>query len=79
MEKQLKDKLKDLIENGDDKLLKLMYAVAKEYNSSEDDFGLTEAQLAEIERRRESRLNGQSSTFEWEKVKEIISASTSIK
>ena len=79
MESTITEKLKEFIDLGDDKLLKLMYAVAKEYMQSDNEYTLTEAQIAELDRRREMRKNGNSKTLEWTKAKEIITGSTKLK
>jgi hypothetical protein len=70
---EIRDKLHQYIASGDDKLLHLMYAVAKEY-SDDDDFEYTmdATELAELEKRRNDRLNGKSKTYSWEIAKEMI-------
>jgi putative addiction module component (TIGR02574 family) len=71
----IKEKLQEYIESGDEKLLKLMYAVAKEYVEDEDEYELTEEQIAELDRRRESWLSGESKGYTWEEAKKIITSS----
>ena len=64
----IKEKLLQFVEHADEKLLKMLYAVASEY-SEEDDFIFTDADIKEFEKRRENRLSGISKTFEWQHAK----------
>lgn len=70
---QIRQKLHQYIDGGDYKLLKLMYALAKEY-TEEDDFEYTFSaeELAIFEQRRNNRLNGESKTYGWQDAKSII-------
>jgi hypothetical protein len=69
----LRQKLHQYVEQGDDKLLKLMYAVAKEYNEDDDfEYQFTEEELRLFEERTAKRLGGESKTFSWKDAKEII-------
>ena len=68
----IKEKLQEYINCGDDKLLKLMYAVAKEYTEMDEDYELTEEQIMELDRRREKCINGESKGYSWSQVKKII-------
>jgi hypothetical protein len=67
----IKQELYGFIEKGDDKLVKMLYAVAKEY-TEEDDYAFTEDDIREFEQRRISVLNGTSKTYSWEEAKKII-------
>jgi cob(I)alamin adenosyltransferase len=67
---ELKQKLKEYIETSDEKLLKLMYAVAKEYH--EDDSQLEDAEIQMLEERREEYLAGKSKGYTWQETKEMI-------
>lgn len=70
---RLRQKLHQYIDTGDDKLLKLMYALAKEYNEEDDfNYGFTEDDIKEFDRRTHSRLNGESKAYSWPAAKEII-------
>ena len=71
----IKEKLQQYIDSGDEKLLKLMYAVAREYTEEEDEYELTEEQIVELDRRRESWLSGESKGYSWEEAKKIITGS----
>jgi hypothetical protein len=69
----IRQKLHQYIDKGDDKLLKLMYAVAKEYNEDDDfEYEFSEADIRQFDERRAKRLNGQSKTYSWKDAKDII-------
>lgn len=74
----IKEKLQEFINTGDDKLLKLMYAVAKEYTEIEEDYELTEGQIAELDRRREKRISGESKGYSWDEARKIITGEMKI-
>ncbi len=65
--------LHDYVDNGDEKLLRLMYALAREYND-EDDFEneLSEADIKMFDKRRTKRLNGESKIYNWQQAKKIV-------
>ena len=46
----IRQKLHHYVDSGDEKLLKLMYAIAKEYND-EDEFEFTDAEILQFEER----------------------------
>ena len=70
---QIRQKLHQYIDNSDEKLLKLMLALAKEYNDEDDfDYEFTDADIKVFDERREKRLSGESSTYSWQEAKEII-------
>lgn len=67
----IKEQLHQVVESSDEKLLHLMYALAKEYyNEHENEF--TDAELIEFKRRRENHLNGISKSYTWEETKSLI-------
>lgn len=69
----LRHKLHEYIEKGDEKLLKLMYAVAKEYNEDDDfDYEFSAEDIKRFEERRNNRLNGNTKTYSWEEAKDVI-------
>ena len=68
----IKEKLKEFIDTGDEKLLKLMYAVAKEYTEIEEEYELSKEQIAEVDRRRENRIRGESKGYTWKDARSII-------
>lgn len=68
----IKEELQKYIDTGDEKLLQLMYAVAKEYSEAEEEYELTNEQIEELGRRREMRLSGQSKGYSKSDAKKII-------
>lgn len=72
----IRTQLHKYIDNGDEKLIKMMYAIAKEYNAA-DDFSFSEDDIALFERRRESRERGESKIYNWEDAKAIITGKKS--
>jgi hypothetical protein len=69
----LRQKLHQYVDQGDDKLLKLMYAVAKEYNEDDDfEYQFTDEEIKLFEERTGKRLTGESKTYSWKDAKEII-------
>lgn len=67
----LKEKLHQYINDSDDKLLKIMYAIAREYN---DDDSIGDSDVILLDARREKRLNGESKLYSWADAKQIITA-----
>ncbi|MDI9365354.1 MAG: hypothetical protein QM541_10415 [Flavobacterium sp.] len=65
----LKEKLHQYIDDSDDKLLKIMYAIAKEYN--EDD-SIEDADVILLDARKEKRLSGESKLYSWAEAKRNI-------
>lgn len=49
-----------------------MYAVAKEYTETEDEYELTNEQIKELDRRRELRLRGGSKGYSWSDARKVI-------
>jgi len=69
----IRQKLHQYIDNGDDKLVKLMFALAKEYSDDDDfEYEFTSEEIQEFDKRREKRLNGDSKTYNWQEAKDII-------
>lgn len=69
----IRQKLHQYIDKGDEKLLKLMYAIAKEYTEDDDfEYDFTEEEIKLFEERRARRLAGESKTYNWEEAKAII-------
>jgi hypothetical protein len=69
----IRQKLHQYINNSDEKLLKLMFALAKEYNDEDDfDYKFSTDDIKGFDERRQKRLSGESSTYSWYEVKEII-------
>ncbi|MDE1192843.1 MAG: hypothetical protein PW786_11985 [Arachidicoccus sp.] len=68
----IKEKLHQYINESDDRLLKLLYALAKEYNENEDEYSFTEEETKEFDNRRLKRINGESKTLNWKEAKRLI-------
>ena len=69
----IRQKLHHYVDEGDEKLLKLMYAVAKEYNDEDDfEYEFSDEDLKVFEQRRAKLANGESKTYSWEEAKGII-------
>ncbi|HEY5327436.1 MAG TPA: hypothetical protein VIJ27_10590 [Mucilaginibacter sp.] len=70
---QIRKKLHQYIDNSDEKLLKLMFALAKEYNDDDDfEYEFTAEDIKEFDERRGKRLKGESNTYSWPEAKDII-------
>ena len=67
---QIKEELYHFIETGDEKLIKMLYAVAKEYASDDDE--LHELQRQELEKRLEKYESGQMNFSSWDDVKDRV-------
>lgn len=67
---QIKEELYHLIDAGDARLIKMLYAVAKEYTS--EDYELSKEQQEELERRMSKYEAGQMHFSSWDAVKENI-------
>lgn len=70
---QIRQKLHQYIDNSDEKLLKLMFVLAKEYNGEDDfEYEFTDADIKAFDERRKKRLKGESDTYSWQEAKDII-------
>lgn len=70
---EIKEKLQHYIETGDEKLLKLMYAIAKEYNEDDKYYNvLDEAEIQMLEERWEKYKSGKGKGYSWDEAKEMI-------
>jgi len=71
----IQQELHSYIDNGDEKLLKLMLALAKDYTGDDDfEYDFTAEDIEVLDRNREKRLNGESKTYTWEEAKNIITS-----
>ncbi len=75
----IRHKLYQYVDKGDDKLLKLMYALAKEY-AGEDDFeyAFSDEEIKLLEDRRVKRLSGERKTYSWQEAKDIVTGKNKI-
>ena len=70
---EIRKELQDYIDNSDEKLLKLMLALAKEYNENDESgYEFTDEDIKEFDARRQARLNGETVMYTWEQAKEMI-------
>ena len=75
----IRQRLHQYVDNGDEKLLNLLYALAKEYNDEDDfEYEFSQQELQEIDLRRAKRISGESKTFNWKDAKEMITRKTNI-
>jgi hypothetical protein len=68
----VKEKLYNYINSGDEKLVSILYAVAREYMNDDEGYEFSEEELKEFEDRRKKRISGESKTYSWQQAKEII-------
>lgn len=69
----IRQKLHRYVDKGDEKLLKLLYAIAKEYTGDDDfEYEFSEEEIKPFEERRTKRLSGESKTYSWKNAKAII-------
>jgi len=68
----IRQKLHQYIDHGDEKLLKMMFALAKEYNEDDVDYIFTDEDIKVFDQRREKRLSGESETYSWQDAKSMI-------
>ena len=67
---EIREELHHFIDEGDTKLLKMLYAIAKEYAS--DEYELSEAQQEELDVRIEKYEAGRMNFSTWEQVKQRV-------
>ena len=75
----LREKLHQYVDSGDDKLVKLLYILAKEYSEDDDaegDFFFTASDIQIFDERREKRIARESKTYNWEEAKTFITRNT---
>lgn len=69
----IRQKLQQYIDSGDEKLLKLMYVLAKEYTGEEDyEYEFTDDEIKIWEERRARRLKMESKTYSWSDAKDYV-------
>jgi hypothetical protein len=69
----MRQKLHQYVDKSDEKLLKLMYALAKEYNDEDDiEYEFTPEDIDRFDLRHQSRLRGESKTYSVQEARDII-------
>ena len=68
----IREKLHQYIDSSDEKLIKMMFAMAKEYNEDDELYYNFTEDIKILDERRQKRLSGESSTHTWEEVKKSI-------
>ena len=69
----MREKLHEYVNSGDERLLKMLYAIAREYNEeSEREYQFSAEELALLEEQSESYWRGDSKAYNWETVKQMI-------
>jgi len=69
----IRQKLHQYIDNSDEKLLKMMFALAKEYNDDGDlEYEFTAEDIKLFDERRQKRLNDESKSYNWQEAKNRI-------
>ncbi|MCM4171273.1 hypothetical protein DHD32_07260 [Arenibacter sp. TNZ] len=66
----LRNTVREYIDNADIRLLKMIKALAESYQNDEQELTLSEEQYQMIDERKEAHLNGESNSFSWEQVKQ---------
>jgi hypothetical protein len=74
----IREQLHQYINKSDEKLLRLMYALAKEYNDDDLDYEFTEDDIGLFNERKNKRTVGESKTYSWQEAKKIITGQKSI-
>lgn len=69
----IRERLHQYVDKSDEKLIKLLYALAKEYNDDDDfEYEFSAEDIQQFDERRKKRLFGESNTYSWQEAKEII-------
>lgn len=69
---EIKQKLQQYIETGDEKLLKLMYVIAREYNDDDKEFEFDDTEIQMLEDRWGKYKSGKSKGYSLKEAKEMI-------
>lgn len=72
----LKNSVLEYVNNADDRLLKMIKAIAETYQS-EEDFTLSKKQYEILDQRRALHESGKSKSYSWQEIKTSIKNSSS--
>jgi hypothetical protein len=67
----IKEKLHEYIEHSDDRLLKMIYALIREYHDDDEYVDIEDARKKLIQAEREKYLAGKGISYNWEEVKDM--------
>ena len=70
---QLKKEIKQCIDHADDRILKAIHAMLKEYENAADAHELTIEQIAMLEERRTQYRSGKSKTYSVKEIRKMVS------
>jgi len=73
----IRESLHQYINNSDEKLLKLILALAEAYNEVED-YEFTTKELNSFNERRSKRLSGESKVYNWAEAREVITGGNAV-
>ncbi len=72
---KIRQKVHSIIDNSDDRILKVVYAMLKEYAKAEVESSiLSDEQKIEIDRRWNNHKNGKSKSYSIEEVNKFVAA-----
>jgi len=75
----IRQQLHKYVDSSDDKLLKLMLALAREYNDDvELEYQFTDEDIKLFDERRAKRLSGESKVYSWDDARNIITGKQSL-
>lgn len=66
----LKNRIRDYLEDADERVLQIINAVIE--SESENEYSMTKAQKAELDRRAERHERGETKSYSWEEAKQKI-------
>lgn len=72
----LRNSVLEHIKNADDRLLKMIKAIAETYQNEENPT-LSQEQYEELDKRRSLHQNGKSKSYNWEEIKDSVNSPSS--
>ena len=69
---ELRNKVREYVDTADERLLKMIEALAETYQNEVDRPSLSEEQYEILDAQREAHLKGESRSLSWEEVKQNI-------
>ena len=72
---KIRQKVHSIIDNADDRILKVVYAMLKEYEKAETEPSiLSDKQKSEVDRRWNNHKNGKSKSYSIDEVNKFVTA-----